>query len=138
MNLYGTNMKLWNSYGSEHSANLVLIGHFKDSASAEETNAAISELSSFASDSENNPDPERYSEKAMELLNKLHFHNVGSRELEQFGYDFSTKVKGTALVIKTEEVDVAALMKLMIARGARIEIYSAHDYPDSEYGRGKD
>jgi hypothetical protein len=130
-------MKIWSSYGSEHSANLVMIGHFKDSASAEETSAAIDELRSFASDSENNPQPDRYSEKAMALLSKLKFHSVGSSELEQFNYDFSTKVKGTTLVIKTEEIEVSALMKLMIDRGARVEIYSAHIYPDTEHGRGK-
>lgn len=130
-------MKIWNAYGSEHSANLVMIGSFKDSATAEETNAAIDELRTFASDSANNPDTRRYSDKAMELLHKLRFHSVGSSELEQFNYDFSVKVKGTSLVITTDEIDVAALMKLMIDRGARVQIYSAHDYPDTSHGRGK-
>lgn len=131
-------MKIWSSYGSEHSANLVMIGHFKDSASAEETNAAIDELRSFASDSENNPHPDRFSEKAMSLLSKLKFHSVGSSELEQFNYDFSTKVNETTLVIKTEEIEVSALMKLLIDRGARVEIFSAHTHPDAELGSGED
>jgi hypothetical protein len=130
-------MKIWRSYGSEHSANLVMIGHFKDLASAEETNAAIDELRSFASDSANNPEPNRYSDKAIALLSKLRFHSVGSNELEQFNYDFRTKVEGTAVIITTDEIDVAALMKLMIDRGARVEIYSAHTHPDTDYGRGK-
>jgi len=114
-----------------------MIGHFKDSASAEETNAAIDELRSFTSDPDNSFAPDRYPKGVMELLSKLKFHSVGSGELEQFTYDFSTKVKGTDLVITTEEIDVAALMKLMIDRGARVEIYSAHSYPDADHGRGK-
>ena len=131
-------MKIWSSYGSEHSANLVMIGHFKDSAHAEETQAAIDELRAFASDAENKSEPDRYSDKAMDLLRKLKFHSIGSAELEQFNYDFSSTVKGTTLVIKTEEIEVSALMKLLFDRGARIEIYSAHDHPDTDHGRGKE
>jgi len=43
-------MKIWNSYGSEHSAKLVMIGHFKDVASAESAKKLIDEIATFISD----------------------------------------------------------------------------------------
>lgn len=130
-------MKIWNAYGSEHSANLVMIGHFKDSASAEETNGVITELREFAADSDNKQAAGRYSEAAMKLLEKFNFYSVGSGELEQFNYDYRVKVEGTKIIIETDEIEIAGLMKLMFVRGARVEIYSAHDEPDTPHGRGK-
>ena len=37
-------MKIWKGFGSEHSANMVLIGHFKDVQSATETKNWIEEF----------------------------------------------------------------------------------------------
>lgn len=39
-------MKVWYAYGSEHSANLVMIGHFKSVHDAEETKNLFEHLSS--------------------------------------------------------------------------------------------
>ena len=38
-------MKIWHGYGSEHSMNLVMIGHFKSSEDAEKTQKLIDQLS---------------------------------------------------------------------------------------------
>ena len=46
-------MKIWTSYGAEHSLNLVIIGQFKEAADAEEFESLISSLSEFLS---NDPD----------------------------------------------------------------------------------
>jgi hypothetical protein len=40
-------MKTWNSYGSEHSANLVMIGKFKNAASAEKAKEAIDLITDY-------------------------------------------------------------------------------------------
>jgi len=37
----------------------------------------------------------------------------------------------------TDEIEVSALLKILLDKGARVEVYSAHVYPDTEYGRGK-
>ena len=34
-------MKIWQSFGSEHSSNLVMIGHFKNVADAQEAQKLI-------------------------------------------------------------------------------------------------
>jgi Family of unknown function (DUF6375) len=59
-------MKIWNTYGSEHSANLVMIGKFKDVASAETAKAIFDEISGVVVDSnEFYEDAEGYSETGM-------------------------------------------------------------------------
>ncbi len=46
-------------------------------------------------------------------------------------------MEGDKIIVTTEEFEVSAFFKLMILKDAKVEIYSAHDYPDTEYGRGK-
>lgn len=121
-------MKLWNSFGSEHSANLVMIGRFKDSTSAENAKAAIDELTACLNS--NNTDlhgTDRYPDGVLEVLKKIKLHSLAPSELEQFTYDVNVGLEDDKLVIKTDEVDVSAFLKLMIDNGARVEVYSAHD-----------
>jgi hypothetical protein len=125
-------MKLWNSFGSEHSANLVMIGRFKDSASAENAKTAIDELTAYMkSNNEDLHGADRYPDGVLEVLKKIKLHSVAPFELEQFNYDFSVGLEDDKLVIKTDEIDVSAFLKLMIDNGARVEVYSAHDQPKS-------
>ena len=126
-------MKIWNSYGSEHSANLIMIGKFKDAVSAEEVKKIIDKIEEFIRDgNEDLRYAEHYSDSVMALLNEVNFHTVGPSELDQFRYDIHTELKGDKVEITTDEFDVSAYMKLMIQNGARIEVYSRHDYPDAE------
>lgn len=41
------------------------------------------------------------------------------------------------MILTTDESEVSAFLKVMIQKEAKVEVYSAHDYPDTEYGRGK-
>jgi hypothetical protein len=128
-------MKIWNNFGSEHSANLVMIGHFKDVGAAEEAKTSIEELQTFFCDSENEPDGERYSKEVSELLSRLNFQSIGPTELEQFRYDISVKQQGDQVVITTDEIEVSGLLKFLFNRGARIEVYSAHGHSGTGHGR---
>ena len=124
-------MKTWNSYGSEHSANLVMIGKFKDAESAEKTKAIIDEITEFMSSSDDDHrNADRYSEGALALLMKVGFHSVSPAELENFRYDISSEVKGDQIIITTEAIEISAFLKLMIDKGARVEVFSAHAHPD--------
>ena len=40
-------MKIWQGYGSEHSMNLVMIGHFKDAGSAVKAKELIDSFTEF-------------------------------------------------------------------------------------------
>jgi len=124
-------MKIWNSYGFEHSANLVMIGKFKDAASAEKAKAVIDEITVFMANSpDDHRDADRYSDGALALLQRVGFHSVAPAELHQFIYDIRAELKGDQVVITTDELEISAFLKLMIDKGARVEVYSAHDYPD--------
>ncbi len=126
-------MKIWNSYGSEHSANLVMIGTFKDAASAEKVKKAIDELTEFiTSSNDDRRGSEHYSSSDLKLLEKVGFFSVLPAELDQFRYDISSKLVGEKIVIQTDEMDVSAFLKLLIDRGARVEVYSKHEYRDTD------
>ncbi|MBB5352938.1 hypothetical protein HNR46_003187 [Haloferula luteola] len=121
-------MKIWNAYGSEHSMNLVMIGCFKDAGAAEAAKDAIEELQAYFS--EHDPDGEIYTREVMDLLSRCKVSTVAATELEQFRYDFSVNTDGQNVLIKTDEADVSAICKLLIDRGAKVQIYSKHDYPE--------
>jgi len=75
-------MKIWNSYGSEHSANLIMIGKFKDAGVAERAKEVIDEITEFVGKTgENERQSNRYSDDAFELLRKVKLYSVGPAEL---------------------------------------------------------
>ena len=73
----------------------------------------------------------------MDVLKAVNFPLIGPGEVEQLGYDFSVTIEDEKLIVKTEEADVSALLKLLISRGAKIEVFFSHDYPTARHGRGK-
>ncbi|MFK4189215.1 DUF6375 family protein [Streptomyces sparsogenes] len=136
-------MKVWYGYGTEHSMNLVMIGRFKDATTAERAHTIIKELTTALQAEEEagrltvgEPD-DRYSDEVLKLLSDLNIHSVGPRELEQFLYDLTVRRDGSSIVVTTDETDVQALLKVLLDKGARIEVYSAHDYPGTGHGRGE-
>ncbi len=131
-------MKVWHSYGSEHSSNIVMIGHFKTTEDAKKINNLIEELTNGLQDKvEIGENPDRYNDDVKDLLREKNCYSLSPSELEQFVYDKSIHMEGDKVIIKTEEYDISVFLKLMIGGGAKVEIFSAHDYSDSKYGRGK-
>lgn len=136
-------MKIWYQHGSEHSANLVIIGRFKDATDAMKAKEIIEALTSQVAEDQSNgtlivgSPSDRYSDEMLHLLGSMNIHSIGPRELEQFAYEFSVEANGNDVVLTTEEIDISAFLKVMFDKGARIEVYSAHDYPDSTHGRGR-
>lgn len=136
-------MKIWYQHGSEHSANLVMIGHFKDATEATKAKEIIDELTKQVMEDQDKgalvlgSPSERYGDAMLDLLGRLNVMSIGPRELEQFLYEVSVKVEGNKMILTTEEVDISAFFKVMFDRGARIQVYSAHNHPDTEYGRGR-
>jgi len=131
-------MKIWNGYGSEHSMNLVMIGHFKTPEDAKKTHQLIQMLSEqLVGKIEAGADTRRYSKEVLDILTQAEVWNLSTRELEEFLYDHHFERDKDKIILTTEESEVSAFFKLMIGNGAKIEMYSAHDYPDEENGRGK-
>lgn len=136
-------MKIWYEHGSEHSANLVMIGHFKDATEATQAKEIIDALTAQVLKDEESgaldmgSPSDRFGNEMLTLLGRLDVASIGAREVEQFGYDVNVKLEGEKVIVTTEEVDIAAFLKVLFLRGARIEIYSAHDHPGTGHGRGQ-
>jgi hypothetical protein len=135
-------MRIWFAYGSEHSSNLVMIGHFKSAPAAKQAQAAISAITEQAyQDRDNNrfdagSPPADYGRDMLDVLGKINVSTITPHELEQFLYEVDVNVEGSDVVVTTEEYDLSGFMKALLAHGARVEVYSAHEYPDTKHGRG--
>ena len=136
-------MKIWYQHGSEHSANLVMIGHFEDATKATKVKEIFDTLSEqVAKDQDKGTvvvgsPSERFGKEMLDLLMRLNIGSLGPQELEQFAYEVRVKVEGCDVVLTTEEIDISAFLKVMFHHGARIEVYSAHDHPGTARGRGQ-
>jgi len=130
-------MKIWKGYGSEHSMNLVMIGRFKENKDAEEAKELIEELAKIVNldEEDQSISSNRYSERMMEFFKSANLYTIGPEELEQFIYDVRTEVNNNEVIITTDESEISAFMKVLLEKGARIEMYSAHNYPDTGLGR---
>jgi len=128
-------MKIWNGYGSEHSMNLVLIGRFKGAQDAEKVEKEIGKLSAQSLKDDCNsipfaePENQRFSDEMLSLLWSMNIHSLGPSELAQLVSDHHLAREGSRITVTTDEADVSAFVKLFIEAGAKIEVFSAHDYP---------
>jgi hypothetical protein len=129
-------MKLWNGFGSEHSSNLVMIGHFKDARDADQVKELLEQLVGQVAAEEDTPPPEgRFSDAMRTMLADAKLYSLGPSDLADLGYDARITVEQEKLLITTEEIEVAGFLKILIDRGARVEVYSGHDHPGSGRGR---
>jgi hypothetical protein len=135
-------MKIWNGYGSEHSMNLVLIGKFKRAQDAEKVEKDIDKLSAQASKDDSfsiafaRPEDQKFSEEMLSLMRSLNLNTLGPADLEQLVSNHHLMREGDRITVKTEEAEISAFVKLFIEAGAKVEVFSAHDYPsDSDDAR---
>ena len=128
-------MKIWNEYGSEHSMNLVLIGRFKREQDAKKVEMDIGKLSAQASKDDSFSiawdalADQRFSDEMLALLRSLKLNTLGPADLGQLVSDHDLRRDGDRITVTTEEAEVSAFVKLFIEAGAKVEVFSAHDYP---------
>jgi uncharacterized glyoxalase superfamily protein PhnB len=134
-------MKIWRGFGSEHSANLVMIGHFESASEASKAKDIIDRLTEqVLSDVEAklmavDRQTDKFTDRMLELLQKLGVYILAPAELEQFDYEAKVQLDGNKVVVTTDEVDVSAFFKVLFDQGAKVEIYSAHQHEGTGYGR---
>lgn len=124
-------MKIWQGYGAEHSLNLVIVGEFKDVEKAENFEQLVSTISSFLCSDESNfdVDADRYGDEVLEFLRKQNLFCFSPQQLAQFMYDQRLERKGSKITISSDD-DLNVFISLLIHEGAKVECFSAHDYPD--------
>lgn len=129
-------MKIWNGYISEHSMNLVMIGHFKTEHDAKRVESIINKIiAQYEEESEHKPQSNgfqknRFSEKMIDILEQHKISTLYPSELEQFAYDMDFRVEDSKIILTTDEIEISSFLKLLIETGARIEVYSAHNFPE--------
>ncbi len=128
-------MKIWNSHGSEHSSNLKMIGTFKTVEEANDAKNVIEQLEGFVERTggfDTYERAERFTAEQIDLyLNETKgVASLSAREFAQFALDVRLQQAENRILITSDEIDVSAYLKVMIDCGAKVEVYSAHDYPD--------
>jgi hypothetical protein len=116
--------------------NLVLIGKFKQAKDAESVADVIKKLGEQATKDDAYaiahapPEDQRFSDGMMALIRQFELYTLAPEELGQFNFEHSVEQDGDTIKISTDEADVSAFIKLFVDSGARVEVYSAHHYPD--------
>ncbi|WP_218963709.1 DUF6375 family protein [Janthinobacterium sp. BJB301] len=115
--------------------NLVLIGRFKRAQDAEKVERDIEKLSAQVSKDDSHssvfgePEDQRFSDDMLSLLRSLSLNILGPTDLDQLISDHHLKREGDRITVTTDEAEVSAFVKLFIEAGAKVEVFSAHDYP---------
>ncbi|MDC7712383.1 DUF6375 family protein [Vogesella indigofera] len=115
--------------------NLVLIGRFKRAQDAEKVEKDIGRLSAQASKDDSHsisfgePEDQRFSDEMLSLLRSLKLNTLGPADLGQLVSEHHLSREGDRITITTDEAEVSAFVKLFIEAGAKVEVFSAHDYP---------
>ena len=132
-------MKIWYGYASDHSAAIVMIGEFKTEEDAEQVYELINTLSENASSdsAEGLLDfwgrNEQYSEETEKRLRELKLHNLSPSDIGDFAFlNPSIEKSGAVLRFWTNDVEIGGFVKLMVDRGAKVQVYSTNSYPDSK------
>lgn len=115
--------------------NLRMIGRFKDERDAYKVEEIIERLRQQLQRDEiefGAGEEQRYSDEVSQLLREIGIFTLGAHELEQLLYEGTVSREGASIVVRTDEVDVSAFLKILIGMGGRVEVYSAHDYPEME------
>lgn len=131
-------MKIWFGFGSEHSANLVIIGKFKDGAKASEALSLLNDVVKIARSEEESGrlklgEPYKFSQELLDLCMAKSLP-LNDNDPEELVYEHHVKQEGEKLIVTTEEMTVGAFLKVFLNAGAKIEVYSAHEHA-SAYGR---
>ena len=124
-------MRIWHSYGSEHSMDLMLIGTFETASAAATAIERMKTLKTLAEThwpGEGWRGEERMPRALAEELARLHLYELGRSDVDIYAFDHSVERRGSAVRVRTEEADVQGFLKVLISLGARVEVFSRHDW----------
>lgn len=131
-------VKVWFGFGSEHSANLVMIGRFHTETDARAVQDLIEKLTQqVRTDDEAGElrlggEGDRFTEELRALLRDENLLSLAPYEIEMLAYDFDLQRWDDRIRLWTDEIDIGVFVKLMIERGAKVEVFSAHDHPEQD------
>jgi hypothetical protein len=75
------------------------------------------------------PEDQKFSDDMLSLLRSLKLYTLGPAEPGQLVSEHHLSREGDRITVTTDEAEVSAFVKLFIEAGAKVEVFSAHDYP---------
>jgi Family of unknown function (DUF6375) len=125
-------VRIWHSYGSEHSMDLVLVGTFETVSGAEAAIERMEALKTVAeaawSDDDWRRTDERMPDTLFTELSKLKLYEMGRSDVDIYAYEHSLERKGSTVRVWTEESEVQGFLKVLLHLGARVEVFSRHHW----------
>ena len=125
-------MRIWYSHGSEHSMDLVLVGTFETVAGAEAAIEKMEALRTLAGSEWSDDDWRRQDERMpgslMDGLRKLKLYEMGRSDVDIYAFEHTVERRGATVRVWTEESEVQGFLKVLIHLGARVEVFSRHDW----------
>ncbi|MEU5344468.1 DUF6375 family protein [Streptomyces sp. NPDC020766] len=125
-------MRIWHSYGSEHSMDLVLVGTFETVSGAEAAMERMEALKTLAEAEWSDDDwlraDERMPRALADELGKLRLYDMGRSDVDIYALDHSVRRTGSSVRVWTEESEVQGFVKVLVNLGARVEVFSRHHW----------
>ena len=123
-------MKSWTGYGSEHSANLVMLGKFKTAEDATTFLAELEKLERLIQEDDSDDGNHRaFPEKIIDAVfnGRIRFCNdFAPKDLEDFRMELQRQQQAdnpTIVKFKSDVTGWAGLIKMMVNAGARVEVF---------------
>jgi hypothetical protein len=125
-------MRIWHSYGSEHSMDLVLIGTFETVAGAQAATEQMEALTALAeavwSDDDWRRQADRMPGTLAEDLARLNLYEMGRADVDIYAFEHTVERDESTVRIWTDEPDFQGFLKVLIHYGARVEVFSRHQW----------
>jgi hypothetical protein len=132
-------MRIWNGYGSEHSMNLVLIGRFQEVTGAKAAEERMEALKALAetmwSDDDWRSRDERMPSELSQALYEMKLYDMGRSDVDNYAFDHNVTRDAETLRIWTDESDVQGFLKVLLHYGARVEVFSRHEWNEDSTPR---
>ncbi len=123
-------MKFWTGYGSEHSANLVMLGKFKTAEDATGFLAELEKLEKLIQEDDSGDDIFReFPKKIIDEVFSGHIrfcNDFAQKDLEDFRMELHHRQltdDQTIVEFKSDVTGWAGLIKMMVNAGARVEVF---------------
>lgn len=124
-------MKIWNSYGTEHSLDLVIIGKFTNASEASEFHTLVNEITDFLSDNESfEIGATKYDRETLDFLMNKNIVSLSPEQLGHFILDVNVELESNQVRISSDD-DVNAFISLLIHQGAKVEVFSRHHHEEN-------
>lgn len=111
---------------------LVLIGRFETASAAEAAEERMKALKTLAEAEWRDDDwrgPfERMPDAILEELIKLNLTTMGRHDVDNYAFEHSLERSGSMVRIATEESEIQGFLKVLLQLGARVEVFSRHEW----------